>query len=806
MNYNNLNKSQLWQLVKCHENQAYMTGLTWQSPKSAMIACLIEADNSTTQPSSDLPSSDFSLWDEVLNDVGIIIDSVPPTKDATVSPTSTKSTFSQNQCDNKTPLDKVTLEYSPLPDTAKRSTQYNPPKSEPLKNPDLPKRFVTTNPSSSNTRLYTWSYLDHEMSGRWNEVKSVETIEQYVEFLTELQKLDKDHSCYVAVSFPVNNTVISVKMKPSIVTELGTNDQKLRRIEKKAQKNNDFGNRAKTKMSVTDTPGKHAGESAVHASVLFERARFIPSPIRKNDGSWNYENIDTVSINGTQVYPCSLVAAYSENEVTNSLVPTKVLHRRNAAANKRVEGKAFYHARGKIQNGLSPSFKDGNKTFCFQIDSNNRVSLWLLANDTQHIVSTNDLIKGRKLYDVGFLEVQPYQYTEWQNVTMDLVRGGVEARLERFSWIKDRLNKQYLESNEAIHHYLSQLKNKDGEGIVITNLQVTDNRISGELYGSKLLIVKKQITKHKVVFHPVSKSSINFGDRYKFNKAVKVKTVEQSNTETLDKIIAMAQTWLFSLPSKLLSEMYGEREKAPKHWDSVIGVNANNRPKISQQTTGEKYRVRSEKDKKYLVKLLTQFCNDGIYSDKTRSVYLGKLVKTNGDTISSEQIDRIAQRVLDLYPVDQKIATLFTPSHANNLDEWKVSFLNLLKVYGQRELAILYEGKLQQYNTGNELLTDWCRGMTNYLKSMRVAVDVLTIQDAIELLENAPTSPIKEILLKVPTVAQLNKSERLLSYVPDMVVTPSKTVPPMYYLSEDGTYKLKPEYVANLSKATSPKK
>jgi hypothetical protein len=39
---------------------------------------------------------------------------------------------------------------------------------------------------------------------------------------------------------------------------------------------------------------------------------------------------------------------------------------------------------------------------------------------------------------------------------------------------------------------------------------------------------------------------------------------------------------------------------------------------------------------------------------------------------------------------------------------------------------------------------------------MNKEVDTLTLGDAVELLKNSPSSPYKEVLLKVPNVARLN--------------------------------------------------
>jgi hypothetical protein len=528
-------------------------------------------------------------------------------------------------------------------------------------------------------------------------------------------------------------------MKPRIIVEEDVNGRKLQRIDRSHQKNNLYANRNHTLMSTQEIAGRNIGEASVKASTLFQRSRYIAQPIEIN-GAWNFEGIDTIAVNGIQVYPVCISTAIDESSVPDNQVPDVILKRRNMLAEKRVEARDFVYTRAKIDNGLSPSFKDGNKLFCFQVDSNNRVSLWLLANDVGHTVSASDLVKGRKMYDVGYVEVTPYTSKEFVNVTMDMMRNGQEARLERFDWIRKQMNRQWLPTDEAIRNFLTQLKNAKGEALVITNLQVNNGVVTGELYGSKLIIRKREVTKHKVVFHPVGQSG------YKADK----------NIEAFKRVQACAQTWLFSLAASTLSDLRVE-QAGIKHRDDVLGLqNVRRNTRISNRNDGSKLKVRHPKDRKYIVKLLTQFTNEGIYADRERTHYIGKLVKTNGEILSEKQIKDITEAVMNNYPPEQKIAPLFTPSHSNNVDEWQFMFLKLLKLYAGVTVSILRDGKLINHKSSNEVLEDYANGIYNYLLSMGKEVDTLTLGDAVELLKNSPSSPYKEVLLKVPNVARLN--------------------------------------------------
>jgi hypothetical protein len=573
------------------------------------------------------------------------------------------------------------------------------------------------------------------MSGSWKPLNDETEKNKYIEFLEALNKYLEANK---AKTFLVHNCSVSIKMKPRIIVEEDVNGRKLNRIDRSHQKNNLYANRNRTLMSTQEIAGRNIGEASVKASTLFQRSRYIAQPIETSEG-WNFEGIDTIAVNGHQVYPVSVSTAIDESSVPDSQVPDAILKRRNMLAEKRVEARDFIHTRAKINNGLSPSFKDGNKLFCFQVDSNNRVSLWLLANDAGHTVSASDLVKGRKMYDVGYVEVTPYTSKEFVNVTMDMMRNGQEARLERFDWIRKQMNRQWLPTDEAIRNFLTQLKNAKGEALVITNLQVNNGVVTGELYGSKLIIRKREVTKHKVVFHPVGQSG------YKADK----------NIEAFKRVQACAQTWLFSISPSTLTDLKVE-QAGIKHRDAVLGLQNVRTRRTSAANDNSKVTFRNYKDRKYIIKLLTQFTEQGIYSDRERSDYLGKLVKTDGSSLTKEQIGDIADAVMANYPPEQRLATLFTPSHSNNVDEWQFLFLKLLKLYAGVTVSILRDGKLINHKSSNEVLEDYANGIYNYLLSMNKEVDTLTLGDAVELLKNSPSSPYKEVLLKVPNVARLN--------------------------------------------------
>jgi hypothetical protein len=778
-NYDALNKSELWALIKTRQNTAgvhsSINDIVWQTSKRDMVYALIWDDNQHIHlpvpevVSAEAVSDDFSLWDEIVSEAlgEEIVDSTPPTLSGTVVheptnqiiPKADVITESHTSTEVSPPkLDVITSTTSTVDTTEVANVITSTKKSTTTKASVSSAKALTNTPDTVITRttVYTWQYLDHEMSGRWKQITEQESIEQYIEFL---EAVNAHLQANNAKTFLVRNCTLSVKMKPRIVKEQDVNGRTLNRIDRSAQKNNMYDNRNRTSMATTETAGRNIGEAAVKASVLFQASRYIPQAIRVNN-AWNIDGIDTISVNGKQVYPVSLTAAIDESEPVNQDLPTKVLKRREISAEKKVEGRSFSHIRGKINNGLSPSFKDGDKFFCFQVDSNNRVSLWLLSNDVNHTVSASDLVKGRKLADIGYVEAQPYQETEFVNVTMDMIKGGQEARVERFDWIRKQLNKQWLDSDEAIYQFLSNLKKVNGEALVITNLQVIDGVVTGNLYGSKLIIRKRNVTKHRVVFHPVIRSSFGMGERNKKTGSKIIRDTAVSRSDAYDRIIAAANTWLFGIGGSVLSDL-NVRTDGLTHRNQVIGLhNAQRNARTRERFDGTKKSLRNPKDRKYIAKLLTRFTTNGIFT-RTDGDYIGKLTKTDGSQLTESEITRITEVVMNNYPVNKPLATLFTPSHFDSPEEWQSTFLNLLKAYGDIEVAILEDGKLLTYNTGNQVLEGYARELYSYLQSMGKEVDTLTMNGAIELLQMSPSSPYKEILLRVPNVAQLNGSQSL---------------------------------------------
>lgn len=620
------------------------------------------------------------------------------------------------------------------------------------------------------TNAYSWHYVDHEATGTFKQVKSGVELNQLTILINTLNSVLDTHK-----QIKFNKTsVLKIQMKPKNIVTTDVNGRKLNRTEKQQQQNNDYSNRRHTQMSTKESAGRNVGQASVKESVLFKPAKLLSEPFIRN-GKANISGINTISVNGHQVYPCSLVNSLDEsNPAINLLDDTtkelllhksheltpeqsaniKIYNRRKDIADHKVKQYSFSHCRNKINNGFSPAFEANNKKYCFEIDSENRVKIWQLSKDTSYTVTPDDLIKGRLLCDVGYLEVKAYNVKQWVNLTLDIIKGGVDARLERFDYLAKQLNKQILPNDQVVFQFLSKLKDKNNNPLQIQHLKVVDEVITGQLYNSELIIAKRDVHKHKVVLHPT------------------VKVPEQ--------FVTIANIWINSLPS---GELFHKTNKP-----NNLGLNAiNNRTRKEIKKVGLKP-IQNSKDKKYLIKMLSKFTVDGIYSDKDKTEFLGKLVKTDGSSLIERKreiihyieivdnkeirktrlgayyddyslIERIVTRLLDTFPSTIKVATLMTPSHYPNSDEFSMFLLRLLKFYGQVELGILIDGRIQLLTDNTDtIFINWCNGVHQYLKRQNVAVEVITVDDAISMLKKYSYSKEKEMLLNnIPTKALNNK-------------------------------------------------
>jgi len=755
MDYSSLSKSQLWSLVK----EAQLTALTWQSTKQQMIDSLVALEETENNKANEYvvitPSldGDFSVWNQITSGVIPNSDTVEETKEQVTTPPVPEveieikppldtTYFSDSNIVSSTSkyplltyiLKSVLAEYIALAVYLYAETSY------------VAKTLLSIKLVVTPTKLFAWYYIDHAVSGGYKPVTDKYDKRDLLELLETLNSILPD-----VKKFDYSRSVVSIKMKPKTIVVEGVNDQKIKRTEKQKQVNNGYGNRRKTIMDTTESPGRNVGQPSVKESVLFRAARFLSEPFIR-DGKANVEGIDTISVNGIQVYPCSLISALPENHpaidklspqaikflfdhkktddpLTDAQVAeVKTYKRRKDIAQQKVSQRSFTHLRGKIHNGFSPSFKDGDKTFCFELDKTNRVRLWSLphgdvAGETPHNVSANDLVNGRLLQDVGYLEVLEFSHKQWRNLTLDMVRGGSEARLERFNWISEKLNLVSLDNVNAITTFLNELKTLDGKPLKIHDLKVSNELISGELYGSKLLIAKRDTVKHKVVLHP--------------------------NAKCPERIVAVANTWVLSLPGNLLNSKF------------VLGLNnITTKTRISDCVKPNRNvkPISNKSDLKYITKMLTRFTGEGIFKDRDKTEYLGRLVLTDGESLTKKQITRIAQRVLDTYPPTEKLACLFTPTLLVSNDNYAVTLLKLLRTYGGVELAVLNNGNLTHYNDNTDKpFTQWCNSVYRYLMSYGKAVTAITLNDAIQMLERSPFSEHKQILINgVPTKAKLN--------------------------------------------------
>ena len=564
--------------------------------------------------------------------------------------------------------------------------------------------------TETQTQYYSWIYKDHELSGGWKKVVEASEAEAITRLICKLNNtLVNEHQ----IKF--HGKRVSIKMHPNKISTTGVNDQRLVRIEKALQKNNNYSNRRKTLMTTAESPGKNVGQSSVKESLLYRAAKLIPAPYI------NIENIDTIAIGGCQVYPYSIVSAVDESEPVKALLPDKILGRRKDMATLKVKPKAFTHIRGKIHNGFSPSFEWKDKLFCFQIDNNNRLRLWSLVSATS-TVSASDLIKGQLLQDIGYIEKVEFCHEVWQNMTIDLTVGGKEARKYSFKKISDDLNKV-----TDIAHYLHNI-HENGKKIEIENLKITDELISGRLYGSELLIGKRKRIKNSVVLHPTSTSTHIYID--------------------------LANTWLLSLNYQT------------QHLLKLNHVTS--RMRVSENQNKEKINVRNKDDYKYIKKMLTKFTTDGIYKDREKTVLVGRLVLTDGNELTPLHIEKITTAVINNFPIDKQLATLFTPTHSSNPDEWVNVFLKILKVYAGVELAILFHGKLIKWNTGKELLHDWCKRVYRFFKEYGIDDNALacwTVGDSLARLNKATASPLINILKAPPECVYLNEGLMLKDYI-----------------------------------------
>lgn len=623
------------------------------------------------------------------------------------------------------------------------------------------------------SNCYNWHYLEHIATGSYKEIKSPQELKDLNILIDTLNSILEP-----VKQIKFSKSVLKIQMKPKHITIENINDRTLNRIEKQAQKNNDYKNRRRTLMSTNESPGKNVGQPSVKESILYKPAKLVAEPFIRN-GKANINGILSISVNGHQVYPCSLVSYLDESnpaldllddatkelilssnklkvdELTpQQLASLKTYKRRKEIATNKVKQYSFQHCRGKIQNGFSPSFETNGKKYCFQIDQENRVKLWKLSNDISYTVTPDDLIKGRELCDVGYLEVKSYTVKQWVNLTLDMIKGGQEARLERFDYITKQLNKQVLINNQAVFNYMSKLKDNKNNALEVQNLKVVDELITGQLYSSELIIAKRDVHKHKVVLHPTAKVP--------------------------EQYVTIANIWINSLPG---GELFHKTNKP-----NNLGLNnINNRTRKEIKKNIGLKPIQNSKDKKYMIKMLSKFTVDGIYSDKDKTEFLGKLVKTDGSSLIERKreiihyteivdnkeirktrlgayyddyslIERIVTRLLDTFPSTIKVATLMTPSHYPNSDEFSMFLLRLLKFYGQVELGILINGRIQLITDNTDtVFINWCNGLYQYLKRQNAAVGVITISDALSMLKKYSYSKEKEILLtNIPTAAYNN--------------------------------------------------
>lgn len=683
MDYSTMSKSELWSLVKA----AKVSGITWQSTKVQMIEALHKVDThrgntelsdgsgGDTVATVNLENKDANtLWDDVFNEVFTepleTVQLVPTINDVTNNPSN------------------INQQVKPVID-----------------------ELVT---KETQTNYFSWSYKDHELSGGWKVVKNEKDIEDIVALIDALNATLPNERKIL-----VHGKTVSIKMKPGKVIKEAVNGAKLVQVEKQPQKNNDYANRKRTKLSTNESPGKHNGETSVKSSILFKAAQLIPARYFVN-GVANIDGIDTISVNNRQVYPYSISAAIEETKPLQALVaiPDKILKRRKEIAQKKVQTRSLSNIRGKIHNGFSPVFEDSKgKLYCLQIDNMNRILLWSLPGSANYIVSSNDLVSGRMMQDLGYIEKVEFTHEVWHNLTLDLIKGGLEARLERFNWLAEQVNKAV-----DVTAYLTNFKDAKGNGI--QNLKITDTLISGQLYGSELLLGKRKRVKTSIVLHP--------------------------NARATQAYIDVATTWIMSLGNQYQTQ------------NTLKVNNVTSKIRVSDTSNHQhKKAIRTKDDLKYLVKMLKKFTSEGIYADRDKTIKLGKLVLTDGSDLSDKNIEDIAKAVLNSFPIDRKLATLFTPTHAINSDEWLTSFLKLIKVYAGSEVAILHNGSLTMWNTGNEVLHDWCKRVYRYFKEYGVTDNVLkvfTIGDAISKLQQSPNTVLRDILVNVPDSVELNKS------------------------------------------------
>lgn len=679
MNYSTMSKSALWQLIK----EAKITTVNWQSTKAVMIEALTmgEGDNGDLSTCASEVNTTNALWTEVFNDV--------------FPENNTTEVVEVNESVQVEIINKTEIVAKPVVDeSAYKEIQTN---------------------------YFSWSYKDHELSGGWKAVKDSIDI-QDINNLIDALNITLPNERQILV----HGKTISIKMHPGKTIKEATNGANLVEVERQPQKNNDYANLKRTKLSTNDSPGKHSGETSVKASILFKAAKLIPARYYIN-GIANIDGIDTISINSRQVYPFSITSAIEETKPLNALVavPDKILNRRKDIAQKKIQTRSLSNIRGKIHNGFSPVFEDSkSKLYCLQIDNQNRILLWSLPDNAQFNVTANDLVSGRMLQDLGYIEKVEFKHDIWHNLTLDLIKGGLEARKERFNWIAEQVNKAV-----DITAYLTNFKDKDGNSI--QNLKITDTLISGKLYGSELLLGKKQRIKNSIVLHP--------------------------NVKATGAYIDVATTWIMSLGNQYQTQ------------DKLKVNNVTSKVRISDTANHQhKKHIRTKDDYKYLVKMLKRFTTEGIFADRDKTSKLGKLVLTDGSSLSDKGIEDITKTVLNRFPIDKKLATLFTPTHAVSPDEWCISFLKLLKVYAGVEVAILRNGQLTHWNSGNEILNDWCKRVYRYFKEYGISDNVLkvyTIGDALQKLKQAPSTRLRDILINVPNCVSLNKGLMLTDYI-----------------------------------------
>ena len=271
MNYSTLSKSALWNLVK----EAKLTTVTWQSTKLQMIEALenivVEggnADLSTYDSEVNTETTEVNIWDDVFNEVynnGL-------------------RTLKLKEERTDTGLLRV------VPDTKVEVIKDTKPVIDESVNKD------------QQTVYFSWSYKDHELSGGWKSVIDASEIID-INSLIDALNLTLPNEQQILV----HGKTISIKMHPGKAIKEAVNGANLIQVEKQHQKNNDYANRKRTKLSTNDSPGKHSGETSVKASILFKAAKLIPARYFIN-GAANIDGIDTISINSRQVYPFSISA------------------------------------------------------------------------------------------------------------------------------------------------------------------------------------------------------------------------------------------------------------------------------------------------------------------------------------------------------------------------------------------------------------------------------------------------------------------------------------------------------------------